>query len=209
MRVTEIAEVSRSRMRISTDEEFTFVLYRGELHRLHIRQGEEIEEDALRAIREEILPKRAKLRAMNLLKNRDYTVRQLRDKLKEGGYPQETIEEALGYVQGFHYTDDLRYAENFIRGHIQDRSRRRIDQDLMRRGIDRAVLEQAWAAWEEEGGVQEEGAMIRALLEKKGFDRETADQRQKQRMYGFLMRKGFQAEQVRRAVLRDGDCSWE
>ena len=88
MRVTEIAEVSRSRMRISTDEEFTFVLYRGELHRLHIRQGEEIEEDALRAIREEILPKRAKLRAMNLLKNRDYTVRQLRDKLKEGGYPQ-------------------------------------------------------------------------------------------------------------------------
>ena len=41
-------------MKISTDEELTFVLYRGELRRLRIRQGEEIEEEALRAIREEI-----------------------------------------------------------------------------------------------------------------------------------------------------------
>ena len=191
MRVTEIAEVSRSRMKISTDEELTFVLYRGELRRLRIRQGEEIEEEALRAIREEILPKRAKLRAMNLLKNRDYTVKQLRDKLKEGGYPQEIIEEALDYVQGFRYTDDLRYAENFIRCHIQDRSRRRIDRD---------TLESAWAGFEAEGGSQDEQAMIQALLAKKGFDPEEALPKERQRMYGYLMRKGFAPEQVRRAL---------
>ncbi|MCI9189413.1 MAG: regulatory protein RecX [Lachnospiraceae bacterium] len=209
MKVTQIEEVSRSRARVYIDEEFAFVLYRGELRSFHIRAGEEMDEEEYRSIMEEVLPKRAKLRAMNLLKTREYTVRQLHDKLKDGGYPERIIEQALDYVESFHYTDDLRYATGFIRNHEGDRSRRRIEQDLMRRGIDRAVLEQAWAAWEEEGGVQEEGAMIRALLEKKGFDRETADQRQKQRMYGFLMRKGFQAEQVRRAVLRDGDCSWE
>ena len=203
MRVTEIAEVSRSRMRISTDEEFTFVLYRGELHRLHIRQGEEIEEDALRAIREEILPKRAKLRAMNLLKNRDYTVRQLGDKLREGGYPEEIIGEALDYVQGFRYTDDLRYAENFIRCHIQDRSRRRIESDLLGRGIDRDTLESAWAGFEAEGGCQDEQAMIQALLAKKGFDRGTAQPKERQRMYGYLMRKGFDCEQVRKALLSE------
>ncbi len=209
MKVTQIEEVSRSRARVYIDEEFAFVLYRGELRSFHIRAGEEMDEEEYRSIMEEVLPKRAKLRAMNLLKTREYTVRQLHDKLKDGGYPERIIEQALDYVESFHYTDDLRYATGFIRNHEGDRSRRRIEQDLMRRGIDRAVLEQAWAAWEEEGGVQEESAMIRALLEKKGFDRETADQRQKQRMYGFLMRKGFQAEQVRRAVLRDGDCSWE
>ena len=51
--------------------------------------------------------------------------------------------------------------------------------------------------------------MIRELLEKKGFDREAADRKERQRMYGFLMRKGFPAELVRRAVLSDTDCSWE
>ncbi len=200
MRVTEITEVSRSRMKISTDEEFTFVLYRGEMRRLHIRQGEEIEEDALRAIREEILPKRAKLRAMNLLKSRDYTVRQLRAKLEEGGYPKEIIEEALGYVEGFRYTDDLRYATNFIRVHVQDRSRRRIENDLLGRGIDRDTLERAWASFEAEGGSQDEQAMIHSLLEKKGFDPEEALPKERQRMYGYLMRKGFSAEQARRAL---------
>ena len=194
MRVTEITEVSKSRMRISTDEGLTFVLYRGELHRFRIRQGEEIEEEALRAVMEEILPKRAKLRAMNLLKNRDYTVRQLGDKLREGGYPEEIIGEALDYVQGFRYTDDLRYAENFIRCHIQDRSRRRIERD---------TLESAWAGFEAEGGCQDEQAMIQALLAKKGFDRGTAQPKERQRMYGYLMRKGFDCEQVRKALLSE------
>lgn len=203
MRVTEITEVSKSRMRISTDEELTFVLYRGELRRLRIRQGEEIEKEALRAVMEEILPKRARLRAMNLLKNRDYTVRQLGDKLREGGYPEEIIEEALNYVQGFRYTDDLRYAENFIRCHIQDRSRRRIESDLLGRGIDRDTLESAWAGFEAEGGCQDEQAMIQALLAKKGFDRGTAQPKERQRMYGYLMRKGFDCEQVRKALLSE------
>ena len=202
MRVTEITEVSKSRMRISTDEGLTFVLYRGELRRFRIRQGE-IEEEALRAVMEEILPKRAKLRAMNLLKNRDYTVRQLGDKLREGGYPEEIIGEALDYVQGFRYTDDLRYAENFIRCHIQDRSRRRIESDLLGRGIDRDTLESAWAGFEAEGGCQDEQAMIQALLAKKGFDRGTAQPKERQRMYGYLMRKGFDCEQVRKALLSE------
>ncbi len=150
MKVTQMTEISKSRVRISTDEEFTFALYKGEIRRFHIREGEDIEETVLDTIREELLPKRAKLRAMNLLKNRDYTAKQLRDKLKEGGYPEETIEEALSYVESYHYTDDLRYAVNFIRNHAEGRSHRRIEQDLLTRGIDRDTFQKAWVEW---GGI--------------------------------------------------------
>lgn len=200
MKVTQVTEVSKSRVRVMTDEESVFVLYKGELRRFHICEGQEIGEAVLRAIMEEILPGRAKLRAMNLLQNRDYTVRQLHDKLKEGGYPETVIAEALGYVEGFHYTDDCRYAVNFIRNHVQDRSRRRIEQDLLGRGIDRDTLERAWGEWEAEGGEQNEQAMIQTLLAKKGFDCETASPKDFRKIYGFLMRKGFSAEQVKRAL---------
>lgn len=209
MKVTQVEEISKSRSRVYIDGEFAFVLYKGELRSFHIRTGGEVSEEDYRSIREEVLPKRAKLRAMNLLKSREYTVKQLHDKLKDGGYPEEIIGQALDYVDGFHYTDDLRYAASFIRNHEGDRSRRRIEQDLLGRGIDRAVLEQAWANWEEEGGCQDEASMIRALLEKKGFDGETADRKQRQKMYGFLVRKGFQAEAVRKAVLSGSDYGWE
>lgn len=206
MIITQIQELSRSRSKIFIDEEFAFVLYKGELRSFRIRLGEELSEECYRKIMGELLPKRAKLRTMNLLKSREYTVRQLFDKLKEGGYPEKVIVEALDYVAAFHYTDDLRYAVNFIRRHEDSRSRRRIEQDLLGKGIDRLTLEKAWAEWEEQGGNQNESRMVGELLEKKGFDHETAGQKERQRMYCFLMRKGFSGDVVRRAVLGGGFC---
>ncbi len=202
MLITQIEELSKSRSRIFIDEEFAFVLYKGELRSFRIRLGEELSEECYCRIMGELLPKRAKLRTMNLLKSREYTVKQLHDKLREGGYPEKVIEEALAYVAGFHYTDDLRYALNFIRRHEGSRSRRRIEQDLLGKGIDRLTLEKAWTEWGEQGGSQNESRMVGELLAKKGFDQET----ERQKMYGFLMRKGFSGDVVRRAVLGGGLC---
>lgn len=201
MKVIRTEEVTKSRIRVYFEEGPGFVLYKGEARRFHIREDMELTQENYDIIMEELLPKRAKLRAMNLLKSREYTVKQLRDKLETGGYPEKIIEEALAYVASYHYTDDLRYAISYISCHENTRSRRRIEQDLLARGIDRETVEKAWTGWEEEGGSQDEQEMIRKLLEKKHFDPEGADLKEKQRMYGFLMRKGFSGEQVRKAIL--------
>lgn len=201
MRITGIEECSKSRARVFIDEEFAFVLYKGELRSYHILEGEEMEEETYRSIMTQLLPKRAKLRAMNLLKSRDYTRKQLYDKLKAGEYPEKVIEEALAYVEDYHYIDDLKYALVFIQSHADSRSRRRLEQDLRGRGIDKDTLETAWRKWEEQGGDQDEAAMILELLRKKGFDRERADTKERQKMYVFLMRRGFPGGLVRRAVL--------
>lgn len=205
MEITAIEEVSKSRSRIWIDGEPAFVLYQGELRVFRLRVGEEISGQDYRKIMEEILPKRARLRAMNLLTKREYTESRLHDKLKEGGYPEEIIRDALEYVASFHYIDDLRYAVTYITDHEATRSRRRIERDLMGKGIGRQTLEQAWREWEEQGGSQDEQGMIRLLLQKRGYDPESADIREKQRTYAFLMRKGFSGEAVGRA-LRAGEA---
>lgn len=203
MKVTRLEELSRSRSRVYIEQEFAFVLYKGELRSYHICEGEELEQSDYDEILNKVLPRRAKLRAMNLLKNREYTTRQLYDKLKEGGYPEGIIAQALDYVDSYHYTDDLRYAETYISDHETDRSRRRIEQDLMEKGIDRATLEKAWQQWEQKGGVQNEDAMVRRLLDKRHYDPETADLKEHQKTYAFLMRKGFSPEVIRRALRAD------
>lgn len=200
MRVTGIEELSKARSRVFIDDEFAFVLYKGELRLYHVTVGQEISQKDYDDILEKVLPKRAKLRAMNLLKNREYSVKQLHDKLKDGGYPEGVIEAALSYVAGYHYTDDLRYATGYIFEKESSRSRRRIEQDLREKGIDRNTLEKAWREWEEQGGSQDEQQMIRKLLEKRHYDPDTADMKEKQRTYAFLMRKGFSGEQVCRAL---------
>ncbi len=200
MKITAIEELSKARSRVWIDGEFAFVLYKGELRLYRIREGEEISEETLETIRQEVLPKRAKLRIMNLLKSREYTTKQLHDKLKQGGYPEDIITQALDYVASYHYTDDLRYAVSYMQTHETDKSRRRIEQDLLRKGIGRETLEKAWQTWEARGGEQDEQQMISELLEKRGYCPQKADIREKQRLYGFLMRKGFSGEQVRKAL---------
>ncbi len=200
MKITAIEELSKARSRVWIDGEFAFVLYKGELRLYRIREGEEISEETLKTIRQEVLPKRAKLRAMNLLKSREYTTKQLHDKLKQGGYPEDIITQALDYVASYHYTDDLRYAVSYMQSHETDKSRRRIEQDLMRKGIGKETLEKAWQTWEARGGEQDEQQMISELLEKRGYCPREADLREKQRLYGFLMRRGFSGEQVRKAL---------
>lgn len=205
MKVTRIEELSKSRSRIYIDEEFAFVLYKGELRSYRIVAGEELAPEDYETIMSQVLPKRAKLRAMNLLKAREYTTKQLHDKLKDGGYPERIIAEALAYVESFHYTDDLRYAVAYITGHESTRSHRRIEQDLLGRGIDQDTLEKAWREWEAQGGTQDEPGMIRELLKKRGYDPETADRKEIQRQGAFLMRRGFSGESVRKALFsRDG-----
>lgn len=203
MRITRIEELTKTRGKVYLDGEFAFVLYKGELQRRHMEEGGELQTEEYAEIMDGILPKRAKLRAMNLLKNREYTTAQLRDKLRQGGYPEKIIEEALEYVASFHYTDDQRYAAQYINCHGENRSRRRIESDLLGKGIDRETIRKAWDAWEEQGGVYDEQEMMRRLLEKRGYDPDAADSAARQKQAAFLMRKGFSGESIRRVLSAD------
>lgn len=203
MIVTQLTVISNGRYRVCLEDEITFVLYRGELRSLGIREGEEIPEEGLRKIQEEILPARARKRAMNLLQRRDYTAAGLREKLKNGDYPEVCIEEAIAYVEAYGYVDDHRYARDFVVYHLDRKSRTRIEQDLLRKGIDKKLIGEVFAELEEEGTSQNEEHMISMLLQKKRYDAKTATREEKQRMYAFLFRRGFHAEAISRALSLD------
>lgn len=200
MIITEMKEVSKSRCRICIDSEMNFVLYKGEIRRFRLHEGEEISEADYLTIMGELLPKRAKLRCMNLLKTRDYTEHQLRNKLRQGGYPEIIIDEAIQYVASYHYIDDKRFAVDYITLHENGKSRRQLEQALYTRGIPGETAAEAFMEWEASGGSQDEQQMIKNLLDKKHYDPETADSKERQRIYAFLMRKGFPGDLVRRTM---------
>ena len=142
--------------------------------------------------------KRAKLRCMHLLEKRDYTEKELRQKLENGKteYTEEQIDGAIAYVKSFHYVDDGRYACKYIEAMQSRKSRRQIEQELYQKGVDRELIQEAF---EETGEVPEEEQIAR-WMEKRNFHPEEADLKEKQRMYAFLARKGFRAENIQRAM---------
>ena len=142
--------------------------------------------------------KRAKLRCMHLLEKRNYTEKELRQKLENGKteYTEEQIDGAIAYVKSFHYVDDGRYACKYIEAMQSRKSRRQIEQELYQKGVDRELIQEAF---EETGEVPEEEQIAR-WMEKRNFHPEEADLKEKQRMYAFLARKGFRAENIQRVM---------
>ena len=197
MTVTAIEPCSKTKYKVSIDGKFAFVLYKGELSRFHIREGEELSDEARQKIYSEVLLKRAKLRAMHLLSDMDRTENALREKLRLGLYPPEIIDAAVEYVRSFGYLNDARYAENFVRSRQGMKSRREIRAQLQQKGVPAELIDDAFEACGDEGG---EAEAVRRLLEKKRFDPACADEREMQRIYGYLARKGFGYETVRQVI---------
>ena len=203
MIVTDIAEFSKSRYKIFIDEEFAFVLYKGELSKYGIKKDDEISKETYEEIVSEVIPKRAKLRAMNLLQKRPYTERDMRNKLGEGFYPQDAVDIAIEYLKGFGYIDDRAYALQYIDTYSSDRSTGRLQQDLMKKGIDKDVIRDVLSLKRKEGDLPDEEAMIRKLLEKRGFDLENADSKEIAKTARFLYQKGFSGEMISAVLRRD------
>lgn len=196
--ITQITELSRNRSKVYIDYEFAFVLYKGELHMYHLQEGSEISEENYQDIVTKVLPQRAKLRTMNLLQKRSYTEYQLRKKLEEGFYPAEIIDLAVEYVKHFHYVDDLQYAKDYLNYHEGNKPKKRMERDLIEKGVSKDVIYEAFVSWEDESG-QDEKEMICKLLEKKKYHTDFAV-KEKQKLYGYLVRKGYSRELVQEVM---------
>ncbi len=203
MVVTDVVELDKKRSKVFVDGEFAFVLYKGELRDYKIKVDNEISQSTYDEITGVVLSKRSKLRAMNLLQKKDYTEKQLRDKLSEGLYPQELIDEAIDYVKSYKYLDDNRFARDYITYHMSMRSRNRIIQDLVQKGIGKdflmPIIEEIY---EEAGGDADtdvELEQIQKLLIKKHYDKDM-EFKDKQKIMAFLMRRGYSMDKIRHAM---------
>ena len=70
MIITDLEPLTKTKVKVFIDEAFAFVLTKADLNSLGLLKGSFIEEDLYIYITDELLLKRAKLKALNLLKAR-------------------------------------------------------------------------------------------------------------------------------------------
>ncbi len=203
MTVVSITDITKQRQRVLLDTEESFVLYKSEIRTLKIREGSELSEDAYYKIVKGILPKRCKMRAMNLLKERSYTTYNLKRKLLDGGYPESIVNDTIDYVVSFNYVDDLRYAKMYIEEKESRLSRNEITRKLLSKGIGTDLTDEAYAQlgiereeYNETGTAAIEEDLIKKTLVKKGYD-SSMDYQDKQKILAYFYRRGFDIDKVR------------
>ena len=190
MIVTSIESHTKTKVKVCLDNRTDFRLYKKEISKYDIKVGRELDNyDEI--LRDTLIP-RAKRRAMHLLEKMDRTYKEIETKLKQNGYPREAIDKAIEYVASYNYINDERYACSYVRSYKDCRSKNRIMQDLYHKGIDKELIDNAL----EEEYTTDENELIRSYIRKRNYNSSNATDKERSKMYRFLMGKGFNYDTI-------------
>jgi len=137
------------------------------------------------------------VRAYRHLGQREHSVAELRRRLERARTEPEVLEQALAILAEQGYIDDARYARMLVedRRTVDGWGEQRIRARLAQAGIDRDLIDHALA----EGTQAGELAGATALLERR-WRRPPADDRERQRAFGQLIRMGYESDVAYEAI---------
>lgn len=139
-----------------------------------------------------------------LLAPRAMSEKNLRDKLRDKGFGQADIEDAVARLTEMGGLNDREFAQTVARHYVnRGFGRQKVAQELYRRGIDKEIADEILP------GLAPCSSQVEAYLEKTIRD-QTADKRVLRRAAAGLYRRGFSWEQINGAI--DAYCNperWE
>ncbi|MBP5772486.1 MAG: regulatory protein RecX [Eubacterium sp.] len=185
-----------SRVKIYINNDFAFVLYKGEISKYGLKEGEEIPSNTYSVIMNKLFD-RGKERALYMLDKSYKTKRYIMDKLKAGLYPESIIDKVVSFLEEINLINDLRYAEMYIDYKRASKSKKQIVQDLYVKGVDKKLIDQAF---EESDFTDTES--LKKYIEKRKNKYDLSDRKDIQKFYSYLVSKGYSYGDVKEA-LRD------
>lgn len=196
--VTSLMDISRKRKLVFINDEPAFALYNTEIKRYSIQQDLPVAPSVYEEIIRDILCKRAVVRAMELLKNKDYTEMELRKKLSMSYYPLQCIESAMDYVKSYQYVDDYRYAVNYLLFKGETLSRKIIECRLKERGVSSDIIERACEEYYKDNENAELDQAIH-FIENQCALPEEMDYYSRNKLFAKLYRRGYDTEMIHKA----------
>lgn len=146
-------------------------------------------------------------RALNMLAFRARSSAELSRSLVRKGEPKELVDVAIRRLVEQGLLDDAAFAQAFTRAKVLGarQSRRRVQQGLARKGVAREVSDVAIATVFEEEQVDQREIVESAARKKLRSLTKVDPAVRRRRLYAFLARRGYDGEDIRRAMEAVGE----
>ena len=187
MLITRVERGRGKRYRVYGEDLFLFALYSKELSQYHIEEGSEITDEVVIYLKQELVLKRAKERALYLLERRPYPTSQMRNKLRGNDYSDEVIDEVIRFLTKYRYLDDEEYVRMYIEDHSARDSRQKMLYDLMVKGVDKAIVETYF--FKHENDLEAES--FRKCFERYTQGKDLKDPAVRQKVFRYMYGKGY------------------
>jgi regulatory protein len=202
--VTDLkAQKRKGRVNVYLDGEFAFGLDAETVVRWGLKINKELTSEEVEKILREGEFQVNYEKALKFTALRPRSEKEVRDWCKRKKLGQTLVGLIFDKLGEHELIDDLEFAKWWIeqRRSFRPRGRRMMEQELWQKGVDRKVVERAFAELEWEAGGEEEQQLARRAIEKKmkAFGKLSGKEK-RNRVIGFLQRRGFSWETVRKVV---------
>lgn len=186
----------RRRYNVYVDGEFALALEPETLATSGLKVGAVVAGNRLLELAAEDLRKRALDAALRLLAYRPRSEHEIRTRLLRRGLPPDVVSGALERLRGYGYVDDAAFAQFWVesRSAGSPRGQRLLRRELRGKGIDVDTATDATAT------VSEEDAARQAALKKARSLRGLEYQQFRNRLAGYLQRRGFGYDVIKPVV---------
>ena len=172
------------------------------IERLRLAVGSAVDEQLSAALEREASIVATYDRALNMIALRARSAAELKRLLVRKGELPEYVDVAIDRLLRAGFLDDASFARQFARSKALGAglSRRRIQQELARRGVARDVADAAIAEAFSEEQVDEEGTLERVARKKLNSLSRLDSAVQRRRLYAFLARRGYDGDDIARTL---------
>src|SRR5215204_2329751 len=188
------------RIAVDLDGSFAFALPAQLVADERIKVGDALDEAKVSALLAAEQASRATEAALVFLGYRPRSEKEVRDRLRRGGYDQEAIDHAISRLHEWRYLDDADFARRWVENRTTHRPRgkRLLQQELRHKGIDTETAREAIddADLDETGAAE---ALARRRLPAYAGDEPAAIRR---RLGAYLARRGYGYDVIRVALDR-------
>jgi regulatory protein len=141
-------------------------------------------------------------RALHVIAARARSAAELRRALIRKGEAPEMVDRAIARLREQGFLDDAAFAQSFTRFKVlgAGQSRRRVQAELGRKGVARDVTDAAIDTVFAEEGVDQRAIVERVARKKLRTLAKLEPLVRRRRLYGFLARRGYDGDDIRRAM---------
>ena len=170
-----------------------------------LKPGDQVSDQELFELIQVSDARRAQEKALYLLEYRNYSKRELTEKIARTAASREAAQAAAGRMEELGLIDDRRFGEDYAKELFSRKGygARRAAQELRRKGLDQELVQELV---EKYGSPEQSGENIRRVLEKK-YPGWREDEKVRRRAFAALQRLGYSYQEVREAMGQDED--WE
>ncbi len=146
-------------------------------------------------------------RALDMLAVRARSSAELARALVRKGAPRDLADRAVARLQEQGLLDDAAFAQSFTRAKVlgAGQSKRRVQQDLARKGVSRGVTDAAIASVFADEEVDQREIVEQAARKKLRSLVELEPAVRRRRLYAFLARRGYDGDDIRAAMNAVGE----